>query len=391
MTAEATLLVLLVVSALALLGASVLLVRKRRLCVALAQANADLALDVASAAARLELQDGEIGRLRTQRDAEVADLRAELARHESLASSMQALTRRVEDAWADATRAADGSSRIEGHLLAFTRRIASPQSRGAFGEDTLRNQLEVLGFREGRDFERQVKEHGGRRRVDYVLRLRRTLIAIDPKFAFDPELEGLVDALRAEDEARLEAFGKKLVRHAKELAKKEYWRTLERSPSFVLMYVPVEGALEALSALPGFGAEKFSAEHGVYVVTPLHLGTTLGVIADIAHAAKRDDETEELAKELITLDAELARLCDLLAREGRQLATVVGTHEAIQAALGPRGGVGRIAKRVRGFSRRLHKEPEIAWLKKPTPGDEAAANYRGHAESSDSGSDEGAG
>ncbi len=38
--------------------------------------------------------------------------------------------------------------------------------------------------------------------------------------------------------------------HGKDLARKEYWAHLERSPSFVLMYVPVEGAHEALAAVP---------------------------------------------------------------------------------------------------------------------------------------------
>ena len=60
--------------------------------------------------------------------------------------------------------------------------------------------------------------------------------------------------------------------HGKDLARKEYWAHLERSPSFVLMYVPVEGAHEALAAVPKLSYEKFAIEHGVYVVTPLQLG-----------------------------------------------------------------------------------------------------------------------
>lgn len=343
--------------------------------------NQDLAVGASTAQSRLEDRDREIERLRTERDEEVSHLRGELAKHAGLDRSMQELTKKVGDAHLDASRAADGSSRVENHLLNFSQRIANPQSRGAFGEDVLRNQLENLGLEEGRDFEKQVKVEGGQRRVDYVVRLREVIVAIDPKFALDPDLAGLNEAMIDGNEVVLRAFAKKIIARARELAKKEYWRGLEKSPAFVLMYIPVEGALEALRAMPDFSLEKFSIEHGVYVVTPLQLGTTLGVIADVAHAAKRSEETDELARDLLTLDAELARLCELQAREGRQLSTLIGTHEEISSALGNRGGLGRIAKKVRAFSRRAHKAPEIAVLQPPRAGQgEAPTAYAEEAE-----------
>ena len=127
-----------------------------------------------------------------------------------------------------------GAERVEGHLLGFTKRIANPQSRGAFGEEALRNQLELLGLRENRDFRRQVKVIGSARRIDYAVSLRGVTIGLDPKFALDPDLDGISDALAAGDDARLTEYARKLVARAKELAAKEYWSDLERSPSFVL-------------------------------------------------------------------------------------------------------------------------------------------------------------
>src|SRR5829696_7307861 len=53
--------------------------------------------------------------------------------------------------------AAGSNQRIETTLLDWTRQIASPQGRGAFGELALRNQLTALGLEEGRDFERQAR------------------------------------------------------------------------------------------------------------------------------------------------------------------------------------------------------------------------------------------
>jgi len=248
--------------------------------------------------------------------------------------------------------------RIDGHLLGFTKRLANPQSRGAFGEEALRNQLELLGLTEHRDYRRQVKEDGGRRRIDYALHLRGTTVGLDPKFALDPDLDGLSEALASGDDARLVPFARKLVARAKELARKEYWAHLERSPGFVLMYVPLEGVQAVLSALPNFSYEKFALEHGVYIVTPLQLGTTLGVIADIAHAEKRTEEIEEVHRGLISLDQELAKFCDQYAKHGRQLAASVASYNGGAAMLSPRGGLGRIVKQVRGYSRRLFARPE---------------------------------
>lgn len=353
-------------------GGVALLLRARSACSRLRMANRGLLLTSAIAAERIKAQAEEIERLRAECAASVRELGAGVERGTEVASALGALERRVDTMSRDASRAAEGSARVEERLLGFARRIASPQGRGAFGEDALRNQLEALGFIEGRDFERQVREADGRRRVDYVLALRRLVIAIDSKLAFDPELGSLEEVA---DQQELVALGRRFVGHARELAGREYWRSLKRSPSFVLMYVPVEGAGEALRAVPDFSPEKFAADRGVYIVTPLQLGTVLGVIAELAHAARRGEEVEGLARDIVDLDRELGRLCDLLARESRQLATVIGTHRSLQSALGPRGGVGRVARRMRGFSRRVEELPAFPELDPPSPREELADTY----------------
>jgi DNA recombination protein RmuC len=149
--------------------------------------------------------------------------------------------------------AAESNQRIETTLLDWTRKIASPQGRGAFGELALRNQLLSLGLEEGRDFSKQVTpDAGGRQRVDFVVRLGDSVVAIDSKLANDPGLNGLSEALAAGDPDRLKDFGRKLREHARALARKDYWKGLEKSPSLTFMYVPIEGAMHALAALDDF-------------------------------------------------------------------------------------------------------------------------------------------
>lgn len=340
-----------------------------------------LGRELAAATAVLEEKERELERLRdgNQTRAEKADEQQQ--RLDVMAERLRQLGELAEGAARKSGEAQAGAERIESHLLGFTKRIANPQSRGAFGEDALRNQLELLGLREERDFERQVREVGGSKRIDYVVHLRGTTVGLDPKFALDPDLDGLPDALAEGDEARLAGYAKRLVARAKELARKEYWAHIERSPNFVLMYVPVEGVQDALRALPKFSYEKFAMEHGVYIVTPLQLGTTLGVIADVAHVSRREEELDGVSRDLTDLAQELAKFSDQYAKHGRQIAAAVKSYNDGAAMLSSRGGLGRIARRAMGFARRMFKppdEPQIDEVR--TDVDQIAAGYRELAE-----------
>ena len=326
--------------------------------------------------ALLQERTQELERLRADAVRERQSAGEGVQRLDLMAERLKRLEATAQTAAARSEAAQAGAERVEGHLLGFTKRIANPQSRGAFGEEALRNQLELLGLTEGRDFRRQVKVIGSARRIDYAVNLRGLTIGLDPKFALDPDLDGVSDALAAGDEARLAGYARKLVARAKELAAKEYWSDLERSPSFVLMYVPVEGAQDVLRALPNFSYEKFAIEHGVYIVTPLQLGTTLGVIADVAHLSRREDELDAVARDLTQLGQEMSKFCEHYHRHGKQIAAVARSYNDGAAMLSSRGGLGRIARRSMGFARRMFSLPADAEIPEiRADGDQIAQEY----------------
>jgi DNA anti-recombination protein RmuC len=320
------------------------------------------ALDVQRFASEAVLKEKtqELERVRAEVARERRSAREGVQRLDTMTEHLKRLETTAQGAAAKSEAAQAGAERVEGHLLGFTKRIANPQSRGAFGEEALRNQLELLGLRESRDFRRQVKVTGSARRIDYAVSLRGVTIGLDPKFALDPDLDGISSALAVGDDARLAEYARKLVARAKELAAKEYWSDLERSPSFVLMYVPVEGAQEVLRALPNFSYEKFAIEHGVYIVTPLQLGTTLGVIADVAHLSRREEELDAVARDLTQLAQEMSRFCEQYHRHGKQIAAVARSYNEGAAMLSSRGGLGRIARRSMSFARRMFRLPDEA-------------------------------
>jgi DNA anti-recombination protein RmuC len=216
--------------------------------------------------------------------------------------------------------AAGSNQRIETTLLDWTRQIANPQGRGAFGELALRNQLLSLGLEEGRDFDRQARPGpDGLQRVDFIVQLGGPVVAVDSKLANDPGLSGLSEALAAGDPEHLRPYGRKLRDHAKSLASKDYWRDLERSPSLTLMYVPVEGAIHALGALEDFDGAKFFNTHRVCVVTPSQLALSLMLIAELCHAERKEEHVEELLSRGHLMADAMGKFLDNYAKLGKKL------------------------------------------------------------------------
>ncbi len=270
-------------------------------------------------------REAELGRLRGEQkqDRELVGNQAEEIK--SLKLAIEQFRKKQDELAASTLEAAGSNQRIENTLLDWTRQIASPQGRGAFGELALRNQLLSLGLEEGRDFEKQVTtEVGGSRRVDYVVRLGEPMVAIDSKLANDPGLAGLSEALASGDPERLREFGRKLRDHAKALSRKDYWKGLDHSPSITFMYVPIEGAIHALDALEDFDAMKFFNAHRVCVITPSQLAITLILVAEVCHAERKEEHIEELLSRGFTMAEAMGKFLDNYAKLGKKLRESVG-------------------------------------------------------------------
>jgi DNA anti-recombination protein RmuC len=237
-------------------------------------------------------------------------------------------------------------------MSTWTRRIANPQSRGAFGELAVENQLKSLGLEAGRDYMRQVSGDDGRLRPDFVVRLGDASVVIDAKFALDDDLAGIDEAIDDEDPTRLVGYGRKLRARAEDLAKRDYAKVADRGRTIVLLYVPVEGAYEALRVLPNFSVEKFSQRYRVYVVTPSQLGLALGFVSEVAHDARRSEETEKVAATLLDAAEDMANMVDQLDQHGKHLQTAFSSYDKLVGMTGNRGSLWRRMSSVFEFARR---------------------------------------
>jgi DNA recombination protein RmuC len=279
------------------------------------------------------------------------------------------------------SKAASGAERVETGMTAWMRTIANPQARGAFGELAVENQLRNLGLELGRDFFRQVPGEDGRKQADFIVRSGEGSVIIDSKFVLSEEIDGFEEAVEGADSARLVEFGRKLKSRAEDLSKRDYSKVVGRSSAVVLLYVPVEGAYEALRALPGFSVEKFCQKHRVYVVTPAQLGLALGLIAEVTHQARHEEEVGEVADALVEVAEQVAGLVDGLDEHGRHLATAFKSYDGLLAMTNSRSKLWRRASMVWDFARRRPKlEGEVRQINPPRDdAGEIAERWRGAA------------
>jgi len=237
-------------------------------------------------------------------------------------------------------------AQIEQLLLASTatqeeaRKLSAALRRGAgvqgrWGEQMLRNVLEMAGLQAGIDFDEQVHVDvdGAAHRPDVIVRLPGgAVFVIDAKCS----LTAFLEAQDAIDEAgRAAAFARhaqSLRAHVQGLAARAYWDKLDMSPDFVAMFVPGDGflamALETLPALMTDGMER-----RVIVVTP----TTLFALCKAVAYGWRIEKQGENAAQIATLGRELYKRLAAMGGHvqgvGKALETAVGRYNQFVGSL----------------------------------------------------------
>jgi DNA recombination protein RmuC len=319
---------------------------------------------LAAATARLEEIEAERDRLLAEDDDQLAEAAKNVG---DLRRDLNDIKeKKLPEILGHSSKAASGAERVETGMTAWMRTIANPQARGAFGELAVENQLRNLGLELGRDFFRQVSGEDGRKQADFIVRSGDGSVIIDSKFVLGEEVEGFEEAIEGEDADRLVEFGRKLKARAEDLSKRDYSKVAGRGSAVVLLYVPVEGAYEALRALPGFSVEKFCQKHRVYVVTPSQLGLALGLIAEVTHQARHEEEVGDVADALVEVAEQVAGLMDGLDEHGRHLSTAFKSYDALLAMTSSRSKLWRRASTVWDFARRRPKlDGEVRQINPP--------------------------
>lgn len=220
---------------------------------------------------------------------------------------------------------------LENHLsslsretVALSQALRAPNSRGRWGELTLRRVAELAGMVAYCDFFEQESSDG--MRPDMIVRLpgARTL-AVDAKVP----LSAYLDAEAATDDvgrrAALDRHAQQVMRHIQQLSGREYWSQFQPAPEMVVLFLAGDHFLSAALQRDPELLDRALAKK-VLLATPV---TLVSVLKGVSYGwkqerlAKNADELRRIAGEFLD---RVRVFADSYAESGRQLAKAVDAY-----------------------------------------------------------------
>lgn len=206
------------------------------------------------------------------------------------------------------------------------------KKQGNWGEVVLKRLLEISGLTEGKEFETQeshTTEDGRRLQPDVVVHLPdEKFVIIDSKVTLTA-YERLMSADTDEDRAK--AIKEHLVAmyaHIDGLSKKEYQKLHgDKSPDFVLLFIPIEGAFNAALQNDSELYQR-AMEKNIVIVSTTTLLATLRTISSIWKQENRSRNIEAIANEGAKLYDKFAGFVEELEKLGKQMQTAQSTYES---------------------------------------------------------------
>ena len=279
----------------------------------------------------------------------VTPLREQLGKYEAGMRLLELERQRAYSGLSEQVRhLADTQDRLQAETRNLVTALRAPATRGRWGELQLRRVVEMAGMLEHCDFDEQVTAvtEDGRVRPDLVVHLPgRRSVVVDAKVP----LQAFLDASEAQDDdarrLHLVAHARQLRSHVDALAKKAYWQQFERSPDFVVAFVPGDPLLAAaMEHDPGL-LEHAVASH-VLLATPTNLIALLRTVAASWQQEALADNAREVQQLGRELYKRLSTFAEHLSRTGKGLAAAVEAYN---------DAVGSLERRVLPQARRFHE------------------------------------
>ncbi len=261
----------------------------------------------------------------------------------------------------------EASAKMTTETTNLTRALkGQAQTQGAWGEMILESVLQNSGLRKGEEYECQTShttEDGQRLRSDVIVTLPgdQRRIVIDAKVslvAFDGHVNAATDGER---DACLRRHLDSMRAHIRTLGSKDYQGVARSGLDFVVMFIPIEGALAAaLRTDPKLINE--AADHNVAIATPTTLMIALRTVASVWQVERRNKNAEDIAKRAGLLYDKFAGFVGDMQALGERLGQADEAYKGAMKKLSDgRGSLTRQVEQLKGMGARTGKSLP-AWL-----------------------------
>ena len=234
------------------------------------------------------------------------------------------------------------SEQISQEAVALTNALKGEKQRqGAWGEMILERVLEDSGLERGREYETQfavVSEEGQRRRPDVVIRLPGDkVVVVDAKVSLVAYEEAVNAETAEERERQLRAHVAAVKTHIDDLSRRDYAALVDGSVDYVLMFMPVEGALAAALGVQG-DLTSYAMARRVGIATPTTLMLALRTIQHVWAVERRESNAEAIADRAGKLFDKMAGVVEAFDKVGDHLSRAQSEHATAMDRLSRGGG-----------------------------------------------------
>jgi DNA recombination protein RmuC len=213
--------------------------------------------------------------------------------------------------------------------------LSSTRGGGRWGEETLRNVLEMAGLSPYADFSEQTSDNTekGRQRPDVVIRMPggRELV-IDAKVSLDDYLAASEETDPALRRQKFNAHAARVRNHVTGLSRREYTKEFAERVDFVAMFIPGENFYAAVLEHDR-DIFDYAARNNVIIVTP---STLIALAKSVAYGwrqeqmAKNAEQAKKLGQELYE---RIAKFTEHMDRVGGGLGNAVKAYNEMVGSL----------------------------------------------------------
>ena len=224
---------------------------------------------------------------------------------------------------------------LQSTTTTLTNSLKSPTARGSWGENQLRNVIQLAGMESYCDYTEQFTGGEGEsdQRPDVVVHLPNgAMIAIDSKAPLSAYLR-MQDATDVPTkEIELKNHAKLMRDHMKKLSDKKYWNQFPQSPDFVVMFIPGEGFVsDAMRSDPSLLDDAMKSR--VLVASPVNLLALLFAVAKGWQAHSIAEHAKEVAALGTLLYERVGTVLTEVGKVGKNLSTATTAYNDMIGSL----------------------------------------------------------